>query len=299
VGWPGGRGRLPLHWRKGERFWVHFGEADQASTHHRLLLGTENPAKAASVSITCEVNPPLEGVNRKCAGAFLRDAAGRIYLAHSGRIACGSGRTGAALFRTSFAGANWTSVEWPRAGLDDMHVIAPIEGKRLLAQLAYFVHEVARIKTAARNGDAAGDALIPPQRFRTEYARARRPPARIGAIEAQCDRGIVLASLHDQLLTRGLRVASAGAPDLGILDRSGRVKSVIAVTADRSRAAVHAALGRLTLGEGARDARRVLVTPGPIPTDLSAALAAADVLPVIYHWRRGRPVAPLAAFDPG
>jgi hypothetical protein len=153
-------------------------------------------------------------------------------------------------------------------------------------QLAYFVHEVRRLKAALKAGESNGP-LLPEPRFRPELARARRPARRIGPIEAQCDRGLVLSALHDALAAEGLRVQAGGTTDLATLDRS-RVRHIFSVHADSAPNGLVAAVGRLFLaGAGLKPPpTRILVHPGNTPSEITAA----GVQVLRYTWAAGRPV---------
>jgi hypothetical protein len=292
IGWPGGSRRLTVYWRR-ERFWLHF--SDEKSVH-LLLCGTDNPAKAASLAITCEINTPREGINRKCAGALLRDIAGNVYLAHSGRI--GGAGIAPEAFARGFAGANWQSVQWPDDSQSEMHVIAPLDGPRLAVQLAYFVHEVRRLKAALRAGET--DELLPERRFGPELARARRPKRRMDPVEAQCDRGFVLAALHDALAAEGMRMEAAGTIDIATRER-GRVRHAFCVQADSSPSGLIAAAGGLLLTTASLKPvpRRILVHPGKLPPNIGSRLAAAGIEALSFAWAGGRPVFKRSARDLG
>lgn len=289
IGWPGGAKKLPLCWRRTERFWVHAG-AD--SGRHLLLFGTEHPRKTARLSITCEINAPANGAGRRYAGAILQDVRGHAYLAHSGRIGGTGG--GLATFRACFTGANWQPVLWPTGTIGEMHVIGRIERPRVITQIAYFVHEVARIKHGLRQG-GVGDALIAEPHFRPEFARAKRPPRRADPMEAACDRGLVAAALFDALSARVDRVECAG-PCLLARERGGRVRAAFAVAMDRSAAALRALAGDLMLCAGAKSSpKRFAVMPAPIGHDARATFAAAGAAVVSYAWSQGWPVFELPA----
>src|SRR5688572_26120611 len=90
VGWPGNHGEFTLYWHEDEGFWVVFGEEELS--RYWCAYGTMDPNTRASVDITCEINPPTEGIDRRCAGVFLKDSGSGLYLAHSGKV--GGGRKG-------------------------------------------------------------------------------------------------------------------------------------------------------------------------------------------------------------
>ena len=80
-----------LTWHSNLQFWVMLAP-DRLENRYWCAYGTEDPTKQSMVSITCEINPPHFGVNRLCAGLFISDSSGSVYLAHSGKV--GGGRAG-------------------------------------------------------------------------------------------------------------------------------------------------------------------------------------------------------------
>src|SRR5436309_9377234 len=85
IGWQGGGGEYTVYWRQNEQMWVLL-EPREIKNRYWCCFGIEHPPSTQSLSITCEVNPPIEGVDRRIAGAFLRDSLGAIYIAHSGKV---------------------------------------------------------------------------------------------------------------------------------------------------------------------------------------------------------------------
>lgn len=77
VGWRGGNDEFTLYWHPKERFWTVFSEGDFGG--YWCPYGTADPNGNSTVSITCEINPPEDGVNRRKGGVFLRDAAGTLF----------------------------------------------------------------------------------------------------------------------------------------------------------------------------------------------------------------------------
>ena len=108
-------------------------------------FGTSDPSGGGGLSITCEVNPSLSGINRQVAGAFAidLDTEHRLLL-HRGRI--GGGRSG--VNRELF----WGNTELPAVTTDDGQkfvIVADLDAGDVPAQVARFVYEVSRIKGLA------------------------------------------------------------------------------------------------------------------------------------------------------
>ncbi len=117
-------------------------------------FGTSDPDGGGELSITCEVNPPPSGINRQVAGAFGVDVdTEHRLLLHRGRI--GGGRSGVS--RELF----WSNTDLPAVTTDDDQkfvVVADLDADDVPAQVARFVHEVARIKRLAEPDGSTNQA---------------------------------------------------------------------------------------------------------------------------------------------
>ena len=114
--WRGGELRTTIHWARDDSFWWAFeprsAQPDGTMARHALLLGHAPNAPAKRESITCEINLPRAGADRKVAGIIAVDDAGSLYLAHSGRM--GGTRLGQrkAGFREFLADGVWRRLTW-------------------------------------------------------------------------------------------------------------------------------------------------------------------------------------------
>jgi hypothetical protein len=157
VGWRGKRGEdtYDVYWRSAESFWVllHTPSPSLAQSQYWCAFGKEDPHSEKTLTITCEINPPTKGINRRCAGIFLKNSLGQIYIAHSGKI--GGGRKGigkSGFFDHYRWDDNCKTINWPDGKKTKAVVIGRIDGKRLPDQLAHFVEEVERIKLRLSRG---------------------------------------------------------------------------------------------------------------------------------------------------
>jgi hypothetical protein len=74
--------------------WAYFGEPPEGKSEggrYWNAFGLEKPE--GMVSIVCEINPPLERIRRKVAGAFVKDRNGDIWVAQRGRFNISGGMT--------------------------------------------------------------------------------------------------------------------------------------------------------------------------------------------------------------
>lgn len=89
----GGSDVYTIHWCAALKMWALFQELDN---RYWNCFGIARPDPEKALQITVEVNPPLEGMDRKVGGAFARDPhAGDIYFVHRGRIGGGQKGIGA------------------------------------------------------------------------------------------------------------------------------------------------------------------------------------------------------------
>ncbi|MEX2162299.1 MAG: hypothetical protein WD751_10355 [Anaerolineales bacterium] len=90
LGFQSGRLWRKIYWLPDLCLWAHFGKvAGSKSTGRRYwnVFGLGEPK--ASMSIDCEINPPLSGRNRRTGGIFMKDNSGNIHLAHRGNLNAG------------------------------------------------------------------------------------------------------------------------------------------------------------------------------------------------------------------
>ena len=108
--WRGGELRTTIHWARDDSFWWAF---EPRTARQALLLGHAPDAPTKRESITCEINLPRAGADRKVAGIIAADDAGALYLAHSGRMGgtrLGQRKSG---FRDFLADGVWRRLTWP------------------------------------------------------------------------------------------------------------------------------------------------------------------------------------------
>ena len=77
VGHLGEKKNLDTYWSKALGIWWTFSKAEN---RYWNAFGTEEPEwnSTHSHSITCEMNPPFEGVSHQIQGVFAKDSSGQI-----------------------------------------------------------------------------------------------------------------------------------------------------------------------------------------------------------------------------
>lgn len=268
--WRGGELRTTIHWARDDGFWWAF---EPKPARHALLLGHAPDAPAKRESITCEINLPLEGADRKIAGIIATDEAGALYLAHSGRM--GGARPGQSktAFREFMADGVWRRMRWPDGEETDVLVVAPLDSPRLTRLLGQFVDAVRRFKAGGSPAERTGLCL---------------EPSAVDSAAAACDRRLVDVALHEELAKRGL---FGGPADLFSLQPDGP-QPLFALVADGEPEELKMAVGSLSLASarGGRDVRPILIAPATLAEGDGAALHSLPFALVRYRWRGARAV---------
>ena len=261
--WRGGELRTTIHWARDDGFWWALEPRHERDA---LVMGHAPEPPGKRESITCEINLPRQGADRKVAGIIAIDEAGALHLAHSGRLS----KSG---FREFLTDGVWRAVRWPDGEETEALVVAPLDSPRLTRQLGQFVDAVRHFK--------AGD----PPTARTGLCVE---PALVDSASAACDRRLVDVALHEELAKRGL---FGGADDLFSL-RGDRPQPLFALVADGRPEELTMAVGSLSLASarGGPDVRPILVAPATLSDRDDAALQALPFACVRFRWRGARAV---------
>jgi endonuclease III len=142
VGFQGESHRKNVLWSDSLGIWM-LAEVIEGSRYWNAF-GIENPTRQSGVGITCEINFPLTGINRRVAGAVAEDTAGDLHILHRGRIGGGRAGIGAELFWAHFAGDRVVATDGDRE--TTFAVIGSAGSPKLASGLRFFVKEVDRIK---------------------------------------------------------------------------------------------------------------------------------------------------------
>lgn len=299
VGYPGGRKNVEALWSEDLGLWFAWQYIE--SSRYWNSFGTARP-HSGTVPILCEINFPIQGVNRQVSGAVATDGTGQVVLLHRGRIGGGKAGAGRDLFWSNFDGSSDWVADGDRPAR--MAVVAHLQSPRLLRQIQFFVHEVDRIKDLARSrvipdelpsrpliADSGSDEFQF-QQLGDEFWGDRRYTLK-QRIEAKCDHGLIVKALSENLVSLGYTVGKDRERDLYV--RSGeKTTSLFEVKPCADRDSLFRAIGQLLVYRDGMPGQPqpFLVAPDdldPRPRELLKRLA---INVIGFQWRDGIPVFP-------
>ncbi len=295
IGWQGGSGEYDVEWNPHNGFGF---QANPSPYDGRWIIwfGNDDPVGARMLNIVCEVNPPDDGINRRCAGLFVSDTASAVYLTHSGKIGGGRKGIGKSAFLSHYRGARET-VAWPDGNETEVIVIGRVDGDRLVAQVANFIHEVQRFKTAAAGGGespkSAEQQSAPPAepQFNQEFSGQRRGYRVPSEIESRCDHGLIINALANALQAVGLAVANDQNRDLYVPSRNGRVQTLFEAKADITTSTIYQAIGQLLYHSATQtpSPTLVMVLPGTPDATTKRVLERLQIKVLTFDWQDQQP----------
>jgi len=145
VGFQGDSFELEVYWHPEQHIWSHFEEPDWAERYW-CIFGTDDVNTNESLSITCEINPPYEGINRRVAGVFAGDEGGDVYVTHSGKIGGGREGVGKVQFLLFCGDDRLVELSWPDGKSSEAILIGRLDDVHLIEDIASFVYQVQRFK---------------------------------------------------------------------------------------------------------------------------------------------------------
>jgi hypothetical protein len=139
VGYKGGYEECSIRWSQDLGLWFY---SEKAENRYWNVFGLSEvaPKQNSMLSIVCEINPPIEGLNKKVQGAFARGDDNHVWILHRGRIGGGKPGIGRRLFFENYQG------EIREIAGDRFAPIGDISSPDFVERVKNFVREVKRIK---------------------------------------------------------------------------------------------------------------------------------------------------------
>jgi hypothetical protein len=149
IGYQGGSHRVFVKWIDKLGLWARFGFTPTKKSKRKRywnVFGIGRPS--GLVSIVCEINPPIDGINRKVYGAFSKDTEGNTIVLHRGKFHVHGGMK-KEFFRREYRGSWIEVVDGDR--IASVVRVGAISNRNFGNQLREFILEIMRIKNLARS----------------------------------------------------------------------------------------------------------------------------------------------------
>lgn len=288
IGWKGGNLSADVNWSEKLGFW-YYGMA--LENRYWNGFGLQNPKEHVNVSITCEINVPLQGIDRRINGAFVKDDSDRVLLTHRGRIGGGKEDIGKPLFLNNYTG-EWISVKDGDIETE-VALVAALNSSRFIREVYEFVLEVHRIKALVGSPAPKITISADDHEFKEEFSGKKKYQL-TKDIEAQCDHGIVVNTLRQELKTKGLIVANDRHRDLYIVNTKHPMTHLFEVKTDMATTSLYSAVGQLLLNSVglSKPPRLVLVIPEEPSKTLKARLEKIHIDSLVFKWEGDKVVFP-------
>lgn len=288
VGYQGGSETDDAYWRPLEGIWF-VDQPNRLPNRTWLAFGTTKPGSRTSPHpITCEINVPFRGVDRRIAGAYAIDPTGSVCLTHNGKV--GGGRPGISkqAFRDWYPN-DLQALYCPDDGqTDDVIIIGQVAAKELPRQIADFVRHVERFKSLVVRG-----RLERPLRRNRDFVpefSGRRRPYRPGAmIEAVCRHGAVVNELY-RLLTKASFDVRQDQRDLFLVDDGDQMVALFEAKTESTTSSLYCGIGQLEYYSAAADCTplRILVVP-PLTARTGRVVQRLGIRILEFEWRSRQP----------
>ena len=289
LGHPGATVKAKVLWSDRLGIWmVNEGTSGNRYGH---AFGAEKPAGASHIPITCEINFPVKGIDRRVGGALAEDRNGRVAVVHRGRIGGGKKGVGKALFDDHYRGV-WTNMK--DGPVETMvALIGVLDSPRFVRQVSQFVRKVDRMKNLFSSRTSQLEMSFDELHFREELIGGRDADP-VTDPASMCDHGLVVKDLFDALSRLGFKAGNDPERDILVVNARKEITAVFEVTTDASIHSIQSAAARLLLAntELPRQPRLVLTVPEAVDETLHRKLKklGADVLP--YNWKHDQAVFP-------
>jgi hypothetical protein len=164
-------------------------------------------------------------------------------------------------------------------------LIAELGSVRFPYQIAHFVHEVQRIKGEV--GKPKPNSQLS-KTFKKEFSGKRKYS--VGKIEAECDHGLVVDKLEQQLRLMGFVAGNSHPMDLYVLDPKGQITVLFEVKTDSTSTSCYEAVGQLLFYSAklAKKPQLVAVFPESLDREFIDIFEEIGLQALTYRWIKNR-----------
>lgn len=289
LGHPGGAFRAKVLWLDRLGIWIFHEKISGNRCGHAFGVG--KPAGTSSVSIICEINFPLQGIDRRMGGTLAEDSHGRVFVVHRGKIGGGKKGVGKSLFEKHYRGA-WAVMEDGDV-VSTVALVGVLNSSRFVRQVAQFIRKVDAMKDVISQRSSQTEISFDEPRFREELVgTAYNPSERYP--DPDCDHGLVVSDLYTALKRKGCRIGNDAVFDLFVADAKSQVATVFQVMTDHSETVLHTGISKLLLNSTDLPGppSLVLAVPAGIDQSLARKLKKIGIDALEYQWQEDRAVFP-------
>jgi hypothetical protein len=288
LGYSGGNFEGTVSWASKLGIWAY---QEAGKSRYLNYFGIGKPKKHSMVSITCQINFPPRGIDRKFAGAFTEDNNGVTFVTHRGKIGGGRKDIGKSLFEDNYRGEWVTARDGPKQSR--LALIGSLTSPRFCRQVSQFTHEVDRIKALA----SSGSPKIAPSRLNHAFSKefSGKKKYTVGAeVEAKCDHGLIVNDLSIVLNRLRLKFGNDRNRDLYVVNASGKLTSLFEIKTDVTSTSLYAGIGQLLLNSVnmAKHPKLILVIPNRLSRILEGNFKSLGIELLVFRWRGDKAVFP-------
>jgi Cdc6-like AAA superfamily ATPase len=139
AGYQGGQETGKVYWANNLGIWLMTRKLEDSRYWNGF--GIKEPSEGEGLTITAEINFPIEGIDRRIAGAFVTDG-NEVYVAHRGKL---GGNFSKKFFDDNYKG-NWTTIQDGNQQTGVV-LISSLDDEKLPEKVKEFIFEVDRMKT--------------------------------------------------------------------------------------------------------------------------------------------------------
>jgi hypothetical protein len=283
LGHPGASTEAKVLWSGRLGVWLYAGKTQEGRYWNAFGIG--KPRIRTHIPITCEINFPVSGIDRRIGGALARDRKGRVFVVHRGRIGGGKKGIGKSLFADHYRGV-WEIME---DGDEETTValIGALNSPRLVRQVTQYVHKINEIKEIASYRSSQLEMKFETITFRENLIGERYCDLERDK-DSECDHGLVVRDLADCLRRKKMKAGNDGCHDLFIANAEGAMAAIFQVKTTATPLNLHAGASQLLLNSlrCMPPPRLILVIPEKPDSALEERLKrlGIDILP--YTWSK-------------
>ncbi len=289
LGHPGATVKAKILWSESLGIWMFHEKISDSRYWH--AFGAEKPSGSSHIPITCEINFPVKGIDRRIGGALATDRSGRVYVVHRGKIGGGKKGIGKSLFEDHYRGV-WAVME-DGPVLTTVALIGVLNSPRFVRHVTQFVRKIDNIKNIFSSRSSQLEISFNELSFREELIGASHTRPEIDPFYL-CDHGLVVKDLHDVLYRRGCTAGNDLERDLVTANKKGEITSVFRVLTDVSATSIESGAARLLFANTdlPEKPRLILTVPEAIDQSLQAKLKKLGIDVLVYNWQENHAIFP-------